>query len=155
MYGYFPNNYRCEKVSDLCDGHNVQTGECFSCKPGIILENGKCADKNCQETLYGKCVNCMAGFKKNDDGICEYNDPLCLESFNSRCEQCKSGYYVNIEGKCMKLPPNCKIANFQTGDCLECETGFDFHPSKGCTAAVKIENCNVPDPAKEGHCLVC
>lgn len=38
----------------------------------------------------------------------------------------------------MPLPPNCLFANFQTGDCLECEDGYDINPPGKCSAAAKI-----------------
>lgn len=43
-YGYIPNNGLCEAVSPFCDGHNVQTGECFGCKFNLDLQDGKCID---------------------------------------------------------------------------------------------------------------
>lgn len=133
MYGFYPKNYKCEKVSELCEGHNVQTGECFGCKFGLRFDVGKCFDDNCQEAIDGKCVSCIPNFKKDDNGVCKYSDPYCIESYNSRCEACMPGYYVDVKGKCMKLPPNCLFANFQNGDCLECEEGYEINPPGKCT----------------------
>ena len=44
VYGYFPSPIGCSQVSEFCDGHNVQTGDCFGCKYGLQLTSGKCLD---------------------------------------------------------------------------------------------------------------
>jgi len=46
-YGFYPTGTTCAKVSRFCDGHNVQTGDCFACQFGLELVNGKCVDRNC------------------------------------------------------------------------------------------------------------
>ena len=100
-------------------------------------------------------MSCKANFKKDENGVCKYSDPYCIESYNSRCEACIPNYYVDAQGKCEKLPPNCLFANFQTGDCLECEEGYEISPSKICTEAAKIENCEVVDPTNRNKCIIC
>ena len=86
VYGYYPKNYQCLKVSPFCEGHNVQTGDCFGCKYGLNFLNGKCIDENCADKGDGKCNKCNAGFAVDENGVCGYSDPNCLQSFNSRCE---------------------------------------------------------------------
>lgn len=47
VYGYYVKDNKCVLVSNLCDGHNIETGDCFQCKYNLELVNGKCIDKNC------------------------------------------------------------------------------------------------------------
>lgn len=104
----------------------------------------------------GMCKTCKPNFKLNTNGLCEQTDNNCLNSQNGQCIECKSGFYRHISGKCNPLPPNCGIANFQTGDCLECLPNFQSaRPGAPCLEIKKIENCQVTDPTNPSKCLIC
>lgn len=36
-YGYYPAGEKCNMVSPLCAGHNVETGECLDCQSTLTL----------------------------------------------------------------------------------------------------------------------
>ena len=138
-YGWYPVTSGCRAVSVFCDGHNVQSGACFGCKYGLLLNSGKCIDINCLSEGNNGCNTCKPDFKTNENGICSKSDNNCIDFQNGQCNECKPGYFVHISGKCNQLPPNCNIANFQTGDCLQCLPDFQMsRPGEPCEKVVKI-----------------
>ena len=79
VYGYYPKNYQCLKVSPFCEGHNVQTGDCLTCQnTNLIVQGGKCRDPNCQTYDQDTCVNCKQNFSFDPVAqLCKYSDPNC------------------------------------------------------------------------------
>lgn len=133
----------------------MQTGECFTCKHGRILEEGKCKDKNCQVGDEYYCTNCFDGYDVDGNGVCQVTSHNCLEVVNNRCEKCREGYYVDSVGVCKKLPLNCAFAHIHAGMCMECEKGFELQPSGTCTKMLGVQNCEVPNPQNTSQCLIC
>ncbi len=40
--GFYVKAGRCEKISPLCNGANLKTGECLGCFPGYVNVQGEC-----------------------------------------------------------------------------------------------------------------
>ena len=129
VFGYYPSGNICAQVSKYCDGHNVETGACFSCKYGLQLSNGICLDSNCLRSANEICEICTPNYQIDQNGVCQFNDPNCLLVNGLRCENCANGYYITLSGSCTPLPNNCQFANIQTGGCIQCNSGFSISGS--------------------------
>jgi len=115
---------------------------------GLTLRTGKCTDPNCLSQNGDFCSSCAAEYRINSNGVCEFNDINCALFKGLLCETCKTGFNVNARGICIRLPQNCRFANFQIDNvCITCSDGFSVTANGGCIAiqsqAVVIANCAV------------
>ena len=88
-------------VNNTCRDPNCQQniGEiCASCLPRYYLSNGICiliADPNCiSAASNGSCLQCIAGYALNADGICVSTNELYNGCANQEfpCSRCQLGY---------------------------------------------------------------
>lgn len=81
------------------------------------------------------------------------NDPNCLSVENNRCLECAPTHYIDVSGTCRQLPPNCQFANIQTGDCLQCVSGWVIQNAGGPCVRQLPPNCQSANAA--GACVIC
>ena len=126
-----------ERKSKNCLVTNPYDDECFSCQPGMYLNNNICKFYTAQHcSLFhvseDQCVDCVDGFFRNSSNKCEPNsDPNCkiMGKYNSRCLVCNQGTYFesaagNNNGKCVLNTKSCKTFNPNANECLTCEEGL-------------------------------
>lgn len=61
---------------------------------------------------------------------------------------------MNSFDYCIVLPVGCSIANYATGDCLECKEGYRIS-NGACEEVIVIPNCERVDSADPTNCQFC
>lgn len=145
-----------------CDNNQ---NKCKICEKGwFVGPDGACTEK-CPvgyTSVDGKCQPCEVSQCKicdSDISKCEVcNEPLFLSFCSKKClPECPKCQYVK-SGKCEKCGENCAKCEDNSGNCLECKTGFFINDLKQCSSDCKINqikinnicvNCSVE------YCLTC
>lgn len=102
---------------------------CSTCKGSYYLDRGTCKPSNalCKSTqpIGGACLSCYPGYILfNSNCISIAQQPACLTyDFNSICTQCYNRFYL-AAGVCNPVSPLCYNYSNNTGQCVDCITGY-------------------------------
>ena len=114
------DKYCCPNSCTSCD-HS----QCFGCKDGLLLKNGKCVEcprtcKNCKDS---KCSVCTQGYYLDTCSSCKECHCNCIECCNlNKCTKCKDGFFLNSHNECVSCPAVC--SKCEDGKCKTCKLGY-------------------------------
>ena len=130
--GFYLNpNFLCSANPSFCTT-SLQNGQCLSCFPGYVLQNGLCfvSQNLCQ--VYNPST-----------GLCSACVNFAVLS-NNAC-QCGPKSYPS-DRTCVPFPEGCSQYAVQSGACTECEAGYSLALNR-CVQNQVPENCVEYDPA--------
>ena len=115
---YYLKNNQCFAIPTECFSYDVNSGVCYSCNPGFVLNGGLCeADRPSVFYDSKKCFACLPGYRAVG-GKCVYvpkmtNDirkrnTLCFEWDKTTCVQCMPGTYLSSRNICELIDPFCR-----------------------------------------------
>jgi len=107
---------------------------------GLCGMAANCSDSNCALCYpNGKCIECNINFFVKSDstcGACATNCEACINY--DTCFFCSDNYTLILDGKCgltsqisTACQNNCAACIGST--CLQCQTGWQFDTTNGCT----------------------
>lgn len=155
---FFISRGKCTRFNPLCATTNPNNGDCLSCYPGYVLNQGNCSIgstvtiQNCRIVENGQCTQCANNFFKAPNNTCVQISPLCAtaDPQSGNCLSCYQGYGLQ-NGACVINPAIANCRQTANNLCAECSTGF-FLQNGGCIQISPL--CATADP-RTGSCVSC
>jgi hypothetical protein len=122
--GYFIYSGGCAQANPICLTYNMTNGQCLTCYPGNIAQNGNCVNAQsispfCSTFNGLLCSTCQTGYFPVN-GICTLGNPLCATyNSNGECLSCSTGTLV---GNLCLVYTACSDLDLN-GNCLSCSAG--------------------------------
>ena len=137
---YYLKNNQCMAIPTECFSYDVNSGVCYSCNPGFILNGGLCeADRPSVFFDSQKCFACLPGYKVVNNQ-CVYepvfsNDIrtkniLCFEWKGTSCVQCMPGTYLSSRNVCELIDPFCRDFDYSREVCRACVSGYSLRGNR-------------------------
>ena len=132
---------------------------CIECSSGYIMRAGACYVLNplCRtsDPNNGYCLTCYQGYSLYNGNctILTNDDPYCVQKSSSICLTCANGYYLN-SNVCTKLMKNCVTYDMRSGNCTNCNVGFQIM-NGDCLLIPKSQDPNCVQANQNGQCIQC
>lgn len=138
-----------------------------SCIPLLAGEASRLTNCVRLDLSLSKCVECVAPFVVDGDGVCrQFQDENCSEFHSLGCKRCKDGFLkvdlagtalpvsqcrANAEVRAYSLVENC-LTHDHNGFCLKCAAGFALNFNN--LSCHQLANCSIFDSRKR-MCVQC